>query len=168
MLLENWFNKTCPNTNPGVNYDYEVGSTHLFVPSCARDCLSSQMISYGCTSESRNCFCSHGYLFGCTALCSQSDNSTIADWLAATCQISNKAALETVANDVTGDSEAKSGGPNPPTPPPPLSWYEILAIVIFAVSTAVSLIYAAYKEWKKKVTETRTRPSKPRKKSTMA
>lgn len=140
MLLENWFNQTCPDTDPTVSYDFQVNSTRMFVPSCALDCIQTQTINYGCTSESKNCFCSHQSLYGCTARCSQNDNSTLADWLAATCQISSDDATETVQDDTAGASTFKEGGPMPPSPPQPLHWYEIMAIVVLSVSTLLYLV----------------------------
>jgi hypothetical protein len=140
MLLENWFNQTCPHVDPTVSYDFYVNSIRKFVPSCALDCIHTQTISYGCTSESKNCFCSHESLYGCTEGCSQKDNSTIADWLAATCQISGDKAAEVVQDDTAYDSSYKDGGPMPPSPPQPLHWYEIMPIAVFAVSTLVFLV----------------------------
>ena len=136
FLLENWYNKTC-DTDPGISYDSRVDGVRKFIPRCARDCLRTQTITYGCISESRNCFCSHRHLFGCTARCTRSDNSTVADWLAATCQISHEDAVKAVQRDRSGDSSQKAGGPEPPAPLRRLSWYEVLPIVVFALSTAI-------------------------------
>jgi hypothetical protein len=139
MLLEIWFNKTCPEVDPTVNYDYTIDSVRKYVPSCALSCLRAQTINYGCTSESLNCFCSHESLYGCTARCSAQDNSTLADWLAATCQLSSKEATDDVLEDTSGDSSAKVGGPTPPSPPKPLHWYEIMPIAVFATSAVIFL-----------------------------
>lgn len=120
MLMENWFNKTCPDVDPSISYSFKVNSKDELVPSCAQKCIQEQALFYGCTSESKNCFCSHESLFGCTATCSKADNATLASWLAATCQITAADATEVVEDDETGNSEKKSGGPDPPHMPRPL------------------------------------------------
>lgn len=147
MLMENWFNKTCPEVDPSIRYSFQVKSKKVLVPSCARHCIHEQVISYGCTSESKNCFCSHSSLFGCTATCSKAENATIASWLAATCQVTVESATDTVADDQLGNSEAKAGGPSPPQRPKPLRWYEKLGVAVFCTTTGVLLLVAVVKEW---------------------
>ena len=147
MLMENWFNKTCPNTNFSIRYSFEDNSGEVFVPSCARNCIHEQTIRYGCTSESRNCFCSHASLYGCTATCSKKENSTIASWFAATCQFSAESAMDTVTDDTLAEWSPKGGGPSPPRPPRPLQWYEKLGIIVFSVTAGLFLIFAFGREW---------------------
>ena len=158
IRMENWFNKTCPGVDPSINYSFDGNSGKLFVPSCARTCIHEQAINYGCTSESKNCFCSHGSLFGCTATCSTAENTTIASWLAATCQLTAKSATNTVADDQLDNSEAKSGGPSPPQKPKPLNWYEKLGVVVFCTTTGVLLVVAVVKEWLDKCSYFRADP----------
>ena len=150
MLMENWFNQTCPDVDPSISYSFHTNSAEVFVPSCAGNCIHEQVISYGCTSESKNCFCSHASLFGCTATCSKADNSTIASWFAATCQVTAEVATDTVSHDQLDDSEAKSGGPVPPQRPKPLSWYEKLGVAVFSITVGVLLIVAVLNEWLEK------------------
>ncbi len=105
------------------------------------------MISYGVTSESKNCFCSHRPLFGCTSTCNKAENTTIASWLAAACQVTAKVANNAVADDQLVDSEAKAGGPSPPHRAAPLRWYEKLGISVFGTTIGVLLVAAFVKEW---------------------
>ena len=145
--MENWFNQTCPEVDPSISYSFKANnSQNVFVPSCARYCIHDQVIRYGCTSESRNCFCSHLSLFGCTATCNKADNKTIASWLAATGQVTANVANNTVADDQLADSEAKAGGPSPPHRPPPLHWYEKLGISVFAITIGLLVLVAFGKE----------------------
>ena len=148
MLMENWFNQTCPEIDPSISYNFKANnSQNVSVPLCARNCIYEQVISYGCTSESKNCFCSHASLFGCTATCNKAENSTIASWFAATCQVTAESAIGTVAEDQLMDSEAKAGGPSPPQRPKPLQWYEKLGVAVFCTTTGVLLVVAVVKEW---------------------
>lgn len=147
MLMENWFNKTCPEVDPSINYNFKVNSKDEFVPSCARQCIQDQVLFYGCTSESKNCFCSHQKLFGCTATCSEADNSTLASWLAATCQITAANAITVVEDDDPNQSEEKEGGPKPPHRPRPLHWYEKMSISVLAITAGVLCIVAFVQEW---------------------
>lgn len=148
MLMENWFNKTCPKINPSIDYGFKTNSSeNLTVPKCAKNCIHQQVISYGCTSESLNCFCSHLSLFGCRATCNGAENSTIASWLAVTCQLSGDSAIDIVADDQLGNSEAKAGGPSPPQRPKPLDWYELLGIIVFSTTTGVVMLIAFVKDF---------------------
>ena len=147
MRMENWFNQTCPDTDPSISYRFKANSADVFVPSCARNCIHEQVIRYGCASESKNCFCSHASLFGCTATCSTADNSTIAAWFAATCQVTAESAADTVADDEMRDSDPKGGGPSPPQRSKPLQWYEKLGVAVFSITTGALLILAIRREW---------------------
>lgn len=142
MLMENWFNKTCPEVWPSIRDRFKVGSAEVFLPSCAKNCIHEQVMFYGCTSESINCFCSHDSLFGCTATCGKAEKSTIATWLAATCQILAQDAADRVEKDRLDDSEAKDGGPTPPHRRRPFRWYELLGIVVFSSTMGMLLISA--------------------------
>ncbi len=40
MLMENWFNQTCPDIDPSISYSFKANnSQNVFVPSCARNCI---------------------------------------------------------------------------------------------------------------------------------
>lgn len=150
ILMENWFNKTCPETNPSITYSFQVDSAEIHVPSCARDCIHKQTIRYGCTSESKNCFCSHASLYGCTATCDQAENSTIASWFKETCQTTLESATNTVAGDNSGAWDPKGGGPSPPRRPRPLRWYEKFGIAVFSITAGLLCIFAMEREWRDK------------------
>lgn len=129
MYVEDWFSQTCPEV-PQVDFSP--------LPSCARSCVESNSLNYGCIAQSRNCFCLEGNLFNCTDHCKkQSEIESIAHWFSDLCSSS----LDSVFKDngsflynitLSGHKQAIV---IPPPTPNHLKWYEILVIVT-AVLTA--------------------------------
>lgn len=132
MLAENWFNATCPQVLP---VDFKP------VPPCARPCFEERVFNYGCITYQKNCFCSHKNLFGCNTDCTMQDNLTIVSWYASVCAIPTASALQVAAVETTGStiipsSSAWAG----------FAWYELLTIVVGALTVLVFLAYVSF--WK--------------------
>ncbi|CAI4213580.1 unnamed protein product [Parascedosporium putredinis] len=78
---EDWFAKLCPES-PALKVDYSG------LPDCARDCIDDTTFSYGCITQSVNCFCADGDLHDCHNSCSSDEEwAQIEEWLQNTCDM---------------------------------------------------------------------------------
>lgn len=136
---EDWFAKVCPDS-PALKLDFSG------LPKCARGCLDDASFYYGCLTQTSNCFCAHGDLFGCQDKCSTQDEwREIEDWLQDACDISAtnaKLALQQgyfylASEPSTGT--VKDVGPPRPAPRKALTWGEDLILAIISFSVAVGL-----------------------------
>ncbi|CZR66809.1 uncharacterized protein PAC_16710 [Phialocephala subalpina] len=140
---EDWYATICPKST-AITMDFSE------LPKCARGCLDDAAFQYGCLTESSNCFCSHGDLFGCHDKCnSQGEWQQIETWLRNTCNISSATAaqalkdgtfaLDTVVNASTNNTKGLS--PPPSAPRKPLSWDEdfIIAVLAFTVIAGIGI-----------------------------
>ncbi|KIX02056.1 uncharacterized protein Z518_07995 [Rhinocladiella mackenziei CBS 650.93] len=136
---EDWFAKLCPDS-PALKLDFSS------LPNCARRCLDDAIFEYGCLTQSSNCFCTHGTLFGCHDKCTSDEEwERIAEWLQDACSLDADQArlaleegaftltVEPGAIEATG-SQTRDFGPPPPVPAKPLSWDEYFIIVILALT----------------------------------
>lgn len=140
MGVEDWFSRTCPDVPP---VDFSP------LPSCARNCIESNSLNYGCISQSRNCFCLEGNLFNCTDRCgSKSEVQDIANWYSALCSLSNDTSFNTVysGNGTFQFTSAQSGHKQAiviePPVPNKLQWYEILVIFTAVLTFVVGCLWA--------------------------
>jgi hypothetical protein len=140
MGVEDWFSRTCPEVPP---VDFSP------LPSCARNCIESNSLKYGCISQSRNCFCLEGNLFNCTDSCgSKSEVQDIADWYSGLCSLSNDTSFNTVysGNGTFQFTAAQSGHKQAiviePPVPNKLQWYEILVIFTAVLTFVVGCLWA--------------------------
>ncbi|KAE8445077.1 hypothetical protein EG329_013792 [Mollisiaceae sp. DMI_Dod_QoI] len=135
---EDWFAAECPNS-AAITMDFSG------LPSCARDCINDATFGYGCLTESSNCFCSNGDLFGCHDNChSAGEWQQIENWLKDTCNISSATATEalksgtftltmvTSAPLLIGATNATRFSPARPARRKHLSWDEDFIIAILA------------------------------------
>ena len=150
MLAENWFNATCPQVPP---VDFKP------VPSCARPCFEERVFNYGCITYQKNCFCSHQNLFGCNTGCTAQDNLTIVSWYASVCAIPTASALQVAAVETTGSTIIPG-----PSVWAGFTWYELLTIVVGALSVLVFLAYVSF--WKDLINQHDLKRIKHRAKST--
>jgi hypothetical protein len=94
---------------------------------------------YGCITHTKNCFCTHGSLYGCDMKCTAAGDGgaggKVASWYAGQCDVS----IET-ANAALGGAEASSKAPEwKRIRGRKLHWYEIMAISVCA-ATLVTLV----------------------------
>lgn len=145
---EDWFAELCPDS-PALKLDFSG------LPDCARNCLDDASFEYGCLTQTSNCFCSNGDLFGCHDKCGSSNEwRQIENWLQDACDISPTAANEalksgTFALDIgTATESAKAvatetKGASPPKLPPRKkpTWDEdfIFAVLGLTLLTGVAL-----------------------------
>lgn len=140
---EDWFTKLCPDS-PALRLDFSS------LPKCARQCLDDASFAYGCLTQSSNCFCTHGDLFGCQNKCSSDEEwARIEDWLKDACSLdvpTARLALEQGYFSLTelgatapSGEEAKKAVPPPPRPRKPLTWDEDFILAVLALTITVGL-----------------------------
>lgn len=144
---EDWFANLCP-TSPALKLDFSG------LPKCARECLDDAIFQFGCLTQTSNCFCSNGDLFGCHEKCySDAEFKQIESWLQDACGIppatataalvSGTFSLSTATATTLGSLVANDTKVSPPSPPPrkPLSWDEdfIIAVLVFTVVVGLGL-----------------------------
>ncbi|KAF3915110.1 hypothetical protein ABW20_dc0100597 [Dactylellina cionopaga] len=150
--VEDWYSDECPEV-PKINYDG--------LPACARECLIDELTAYGCVSNTRNCFCTKQYLFGCPDRCDPGDKQKILSWFGEQCLLNPEqvSALElidpasataaavtfTPSADSTGDAAKSTLTDGPGSFRPTrrkLKWYEIYGLIMFLVTGIfVSTVY---------------------------
>ncbi|KAF2679275.1 hypothetical protein K458DRAFT_435142 [Lentithecium fluviatile CBS 122367] len=136
---EDWFASLCPDS-PALKLDFSG------LPNCARQCLDDAIFEYGCLTQSSNCFCARGDLFGChEKSCSAGDWVQIENWLRDACSLdAEKAKMaleqgtftigdETDADEVTETAARVSGPPSLPPREPP-TWDESFIFAILALT----------------------------------
>ncbi|RFU31551.1 hypothetical protein B7463_g4756, partial [Scytalidium lignicola] len=144
---EDWFANLCP-TSPALKLDFSG------LPKCARGCLDDAIFQFGCLTQTSNCFCSNGDLFGCHDNChTDAEFKQIETWLQDACGIPPATATEALASgtfDLSTATATAIGGPSannngtkvsppPPTPRKPLKWDEDFIITVLIVTVVVGL-----------------------------
>lgn len=109
---------------------------------------------YGCITQTSNCFCSNGNLFGCHEKCfGEHEWRGIERWLQGVCGIDENKAKEALATGsfslwYSGTRGADKQLSVPPLPPlAPLSWDEIFVLTAASLIGAVGLVCWVYNCW---------------------
>lgn len=142
---EDWFANLCP-TSPALKLDFSG------LPKCARGCLDDAIFQFGCLTQTSNCFCSNGDLFGCHDNChSDAEFKQIESWLQDACGIPLATATAALASGTFSLSTATATAivglsandtkvrPPPPTPRKPLKWDEDFIIAVLILTVVVGL-----------------------------
>ncbi|KIW67956.1 hypothetical protein PV04_03935 [Phialophora macrospora] len=136
---EDWFAKICPDS-PALRLDFSG------LPSCARNCLDDASFGYGCLTQSSNCFCSNGDLFGCQDKCStQEEWRQIEQWLQDACDISPtlaRSALQQGYFYISSEPSAepvREFGPPSPAPRKALTWGEEFILAVISLTAVIGL-----------------------------
>ncbi|KAH8820637.1 hypothetical protein F5884DRAFT_56957 [Xylogone sp. PMI_703] len=144
---EDWFANLCPGS-PALKLDFSG------LPKCAKGCLDDAIFESGCLTQTSNCFCSNGDLFGCHNNCHKdAEFKQIGTWLQDACGIPPATATAALASGTfvlsTATATAIDGlsatdtkvSPPAPAPRKPLKWDEdfIIAVLSFTVIAALGL-----------------------------
>lgn len=142
---EDWFERVCPDAPATVKLDFGG------LPGCARDCIDDAVFQVGCLTQTSNCFCAHGSLFGCQEKCgSEEEWAQVVEWLQQVCDIDSTVATQALENGMF-DLEAEEV-PNvpkelsPPSPPPAesLRWDEIFILIVGCLTGVVAIGCLSY------------------------
>jgi hypothetical protein len=138
-LTEDWFARVCPDS-PALKLDFSG------LPKCARECLDDASFNYGCLTQTSNCFCSHGDLFGCQDHChTDQEWRQISQWLQGACGIGAAKANSALQqgyfylSSEPAVSVVREKGPPPPVSKKPLTWGEKFILAVVSLTVVVGL-----------------------------
>ncbi|KFA71236.1 hypothetical protein S40288_10849 [Stachybotrys chartarum IBT 40288] len=133
--VEDWFSDHCPGS-PAVTLDFSG------LPDCARGCFDDETFDTGCITQSSNCFCAWGDLFGCHENCgSDEELSQIESWLRGACNLDVESATNALRDGffmISDDVVEPTRAPSPSTTSSQgFSWDEIFIFVVLGITGTV-------------------------------